>query len=71
MNNIKALRQNLKMSRVELSKQSGVPARTIDDWENNRRKPRDVYQLKKVSDVLGCYIEDLINWDEDEEESGL
>lgn len=70
MNNIKELRQNLKMSRVELSKQSGVPARTIDDWENGRRKPRDVYQLKKVSDVLGCYIEDLINWD-DEEESGL
>ena len=69
MNNIKELRQNLKMSRVELSKQSGVPARTIDDWENGRRKPRDVYQLKKVSDVLGCYIEDLINWDE--EESGL
>ena len=69
MNNIKALRQNLKMSRVELSGQSGVPSRTIDDWENGRRKPRDVYQLKKVSDVLGCYIEDLINWDENE--SGL
>ena len=66
MNNIKQLRQNLNMSRVELSKQSGVPARTIDDWENGRRKPRDVYQLKKIADVLGCYIEDLI-----EEESGL
>lgn len=66
MNNIKQLRQNLSMSRAELSKQSGVPARTIDDWENGRRKPRDVYQLKKIADVLGCYIEDLI-----EEESGL
>ena len=66
MNNIKQLRQNLNMSRAELSKQSGVPARTIDDWENGRRKPRDVYQLKKIADVLGCYIEDLI-----EEESGL
>ena len=66
MNNIKQLRQNLSMSRAELSKQSGVPARTIDDWENGRREPRDVYQLKKIADVLGCYIEDLI-----EEESGL
>ena len=66
MNNIKQLRQNLNMSRAELSKQSGVPARTVDDWENGRRKPRDVYQLKKIADVLGCYIEDLI-----EEESGL
>ena len=66
MNNIKQLRQNLSMSRAELSRQSGVPARTVDDWENGRRKPRDVYQLKKIADVLGCYIEDLI-----EEESGL
>lgn len=69
MNNIKQLRQNLNMSRAELSKQSDVPARTIDDWENGRRKPRDVYQLKKIADVLGCYIEDLIDWDK--EESGL
>ena len=69
MDNIKQLRQNLNMSRAELSKQSGVPARTIDDWENGRRKPRDVYQLKKIADVLGCYIEDLIYWDK--EESGL
>ena len=69
MNNIKQLRQNLNMSRAELSKQSGVPARTIDDWENGRRKPRDVYQLKKIADVLGCYIEDLIDWDK--EKGGL
>ena len=69
MNNIKQLRQNLDMSRAELSKQSGVPDRTVDDWENGRRKPRDVYQLKKIADALGCYIEDLINWDK--EESGL
>ena len=54
MNNIKQLRQNLSMSRAELSKQSGVPARTVDDWENGRRKPRDAYQLKKIADVLGC-----------------
>ena len=66
MNKITQLRQNMNMSRAELSKQSAVPARTIDDWENGRRKPRDVYQLKKIADVLGCYIEDLI-----EEESGL
>lgn len=64
MNNIKQLRENLNMSRTELSRQSGVPTRTIDDWENDRRTPRDVYQLKKIADTLGCYIEDLIVWDE-------
>lgn len=63
MNHIKQLRENLNMSRADLAKESGVPARTIDDWENERRKPRDVYQLKKIADALGCYIEDLIEWE--------
>lgn len=64
MNNyIKQLRQQKNLSRTELSKRSGVPARTIDDWENERRVPRDVYQLKKVADALDTTIEKLINWE--------
>lgn len=63
-NHIKDFRQKLGMSRAELSRRSGVPAATLDDWENGQRKPRDIYQLKKVADVFGCYIEDLIKWEE-------
>lgn len=62
MNNIKALRQIKNMTRKALSDKSGVPVRTIDDWENGRRIPRDVYQLKKIADVLEVKIEDLINF---------
>lgn len=64
MNHIKELRTKRNMNRKQLSDLSGVPSRTIDDWENNRRVPRDVYQLKKVADALGVKIEDLINWKE-------
>lgn len=64
MNHIKELRTKKNMNRKQLSDLSGVPSRTIDDWENNRRVPRDVYQLKKVADALGVKIEDLINWKE-------
>ena len=62
MNNIKALRQSKNMTRKALSDKSGVPARTIDDWENGRRIPRDVYQIKKIADALDVKIEDLINF---------
>ncbi len=48
------------MSRSELSRQSGVPLRTLEEWEAGRRIPRDVYQLAKVARVLKCKIEDLI-----------
>lgn len=65
MNHIKEIRKEKGFSRAELSKVSGVPARTIDDWENNRRKPRDVYQLKKVADALEVKIEDLIEWEKE------
>lgn len=65
MNNIKKLREEKNYSRAELSRKSGVPARTIDDWENSRRKPRDIYQLKKVADALGVKIDDLIDWEKE------
>ena len=64
MNHIKQIRQAKNLNRKQLSELSGVPSRTIDDWENNRRMPRDVYQLKKVADTLGVNIEALIKWDE-------
>lgn len=64
MNYIKQIRQAKNLNRKQLSELSGVPSRTIDDWENNRRMPRDVYQLKKVADALGVNIEELIKWDE-------
>lgn len=62
MNNIKTLRQSRNMTRKALSDKSGVPARTIDDWENGRRIPRDVYQIKKIADALEVKIEELINF---------
>lgn len=64
MNKIKQIRECAGMSRAELSRLSEVPARTIDDWENNRRIPRDVYQLKKIADALNVTIEDLIDMED-------
>lgn len=48
------------MNRATLSKLSGVPYRTIENWEKGIRKPRDVYQLKRVAEALGVTIEDII-----------
>lgn len=70
MTNIEKFRIKAGWSRTEMAKKSGVPVRTIDDWENGRRKPRDVYQLKKVADVLQVKIEDLIEQNSDIQMSG-
>ena len=51
------------MSRTELAKKSGVPLRTLEAWAHRQRIPTNVYQLYKVSQVLGCTIEDIIEPD--------
>ena len=48
------------ISRRQLAKMSGIPYGTIDQWTRRIRIPRDVYQLYKVAQALGCHIEDLI-----------
>lgn len=48
------------ISRRELARRSGVPVRTLEAWAVRKRLSRDVYQLYKVAQALGCHIEDLI-----------
>ena len=48
------------ITRSELSRRSGVPIRTLEAYATRHRTPRDVYVLQRISKVLGCAIEDLI-----------
>ena len=36
---IKELRENTGMSRKEFSEHTGIPVRTLEDWEAGRRTP--------------------------------
>ena len=49
---IKELRESIGMSRKEFSEHTGIPIRTLEDWEAARRTPPEyiprliAYQLK-------------------------
>ncbi len=49
---IKELRESVNMSRKEFSEHTGIPVRTLEDWEAGRRTPPEYiprlisYQLK-------------------------
>ena len=49
---IKDLRESIGMSRKEFSEHTGIPVRTLEDWEAARRTPPEyiprliAYQLK-------------------------
>lgn len=49
---IRELRESVRMSRKEFSEHTGIPIRTLEDWEAGRRTPPEyiprliAYQLK-------------------------
>ena len=49
---IKQLRESVGMTRKEFSQHTGIPVRTLEDWEASRRNPPEYiprligYQLK-------------------------
>ncbi len=53
-------RQAAGLSRAKLSSLSGVPIRTLEDWEAGARTPRDVWQVWAVASALGMTIEEYL-----------
>lgn len=57
--NIKEYRLKKNMSQEALSKEVGVTAHAICQYERNKRTP-NIIVLKKIADALGCKVDDLI-----------
>ena len=64
-NKLAEVRNAKGISQAKLAELSGVPRRTIQDWEAQKFEP-GVYKLYRVAQVLGCTIEDLINFEDEE-----
>lgn len=60
MNNIKNIRLEKGISCAELHRLTNIPIRTLEDWENDKRTPKDYHRLKMLAFILGCSIDDLM-----------
>ena len=58
-NKIVDLRAKLNLTQTQLALKIGVTQKDISRWETGERNP-NVQNLKKLSEVLNCKIEDLI-----------
>lgn len=56
---LRALRENLKLSQVELAKILSVANSTISQWEANNRTP-DPATLQRLADFFGCSVDYLL-----------
>lgn len=64
-NRIAKARKNAGLTQKALSELSGIPKRTIEDWEAQKNEP-SAYKLYRVAKVLNCSMDDLIFDDETE-----
>lgn len=54
------IRMEKGISRSELSRRTGVPARTLEDWSARKYTNPSAKHLYAVAQALGCRMEDLI-----------
>ena len=54
------IRMEKGISRSELSRRTGVPARTLEDWSARKYTNPSAKHLYAVALAVGCRIEDLI-----------
>lgn len=64
-NRIAVARKNAGLTQKALSELSGIPKRTIEDWEAQKSEP-SAFKLYRVAKVLNCSMDDLIFDDESE-----
>ena len=60
--NLKLLRQNAGLSQVELAELSGIPVRTIQQYEQRQKNINMAHSeyLVLLAQVLCCEVEDLL-----------
>lgn len=56
---IKAIRKKRGLTQKQLAELLGVKQQNISDWERGERSP-SVKNLKKLSEILNCQIDDLV-----------
>ena len=61
---LKEKRKEAGLTQRELSELSGVPRRTLQDWEAHGAAKADAGRLARVARALGCAMEELLRKEE-------
>ena len=60
MNNLKNLRSKRELSIKALSNLTGIPSRTLEDWESEKRQIRDYHRMKFLAKFFGVTVDELM-----------
>ncbi len=61
---VKALRKEAEMTQAQLGEQLGVSTRVITSYETDKSRPRGLARTKKLAEILGVPVNELLTEDE-------
>lgn len=64
MNNLRNICKKKGITIKKLHELTGYPTRTIEDWFSNKTPIRDYHRIKRLSEVLKCYMNDIMVFEE-------
>lgn len=65
MNSLRKRRKALGLSIPEIHRRTGIPLRTLEDWDTEKRVPNSYYRIRVLSELLECSEEDFMTKEEE------
>lgn len=65
MNNLRNLRKARGLSIAKLHELTGIPVRSLEDWDAEKRLLQSYHRIKALSEVLDCDMDALMTKEED------
>ena len=60
MNNLRNIRKQRGYTIKQLHEKTGIPVRTIEDWEAEKRQIQFYHRIKLLASVLECSVDELM-----------
>ena len=64
MNNLRNLRKARGLSIAKLHELTGIPVRSLEDWDAEKRLLQSYHRIKALSEVLDCDMDNLMTKEE-------
>ena len=65
MNNLRNIRKKKGYSLSQLHEMTGIPLRSLEDWDAEKRQIQAYHRIKLLAKVLECDMDDLMTKEED------
>lgn len=63
MNNLRNLRRAAGLPLAQIAEKTGIPIRTLEMWDSNKRIPQAYHRIKALSELLECDMDEFMTYE--------